>query len=437
METRKDFIKRSGAVLGAIFGVSRVITMGSDLFADEPESAVATRLSFIDINRCNEALAAIDSFGSVAEDRRFSQSVFTANMNLGRYTSNYIRTIQSRFPLRNHTNLPERMEQAAGLGNAYLALLSHLTALLGEWSFNYFNILRDRLSTIENLNREISHFTSIADAFDRVRQSWRAGDRYLVNDTEYETIRIPLFENGPPVELSPVCIRSVSRSIQRLQESLNRKGGNSVPCIALHDSSVFDLLDQIERERGRFKSLYSKYKLLNLYQYHNRILPDEEETVSRANRITSGSNSFIGKVMLTYLLVEIILMRIRLLANQCRSGIFSSNNRNSCNYEVRNLILLIDEIVEQTSFSRVPVFEDRFDTRPAEIIYNENRVRIRLQPLSSERLSLQQLSHRYNTVQPVSVSSAAGAGNVYTTCGTALAAMRQARERILQQLGES
>jgi len=320
--TRKEFIKKSAASIGTLFGADRVIEIIGAVHAAQPEGySLTTNLAFIDGEAVSRMMTAIDRFGSGMESYTpVADRIFSPGMELIDFINRFLTETSGAY----YTIARARGRIGVSISRSTvthtLPCFESLFMMLGNESFGIYvrstrqALTRDQAGEGTGIVKEI--INAIRDL----------SDRFLVNNQKPTTTnrnenesdddkRVTLDERGLYRQDYILPSYRLHYVIDEYSTILIPSSGNHL--IANTDATF----SQLSVGRIVMKSLYSRYSILNSYENYLNHVTGAPEAIEAGGFIALGADQFVGRAMVTLLFLELTAMRIKILAHQSQSSV--------------------------------------------------------------------------------------------------------------------
>jgi hypothetical protein len=360
----------------------------------------------------------IHRFGEVGEYDPVLDGVFKKGEELSRFVERCCVVIKKEYPVKELDTDTFDGFTYARYCDAFAALTGALILMLSNRVFKvHAKGMRHALTKEES---EASHgeIGEICASLDYIRQEWKAG-RYSFFIMDYqgsETINLAM---GDRYKKS---YHHRTLYYGYINESRKRKTSEawSNYLISMKDN----FLQALNYVRHAYKAIFIRYALLKEFEERYRELSKDEEEITGSNEITKGEKQFVGKSLCAIFFLELAATRMKLLAYQGRSGIFTPQDRQLFQMEVSCLIQTTGDLCSRPQFRGKAILDGTYSKDPAIIDGNKE---IFIDTLNPVELGMNDKTG--NII--ISVSTQSKCSSIVPTLDKALEKLRKQREKIL------
>ncbi|HNV46610.1 MAG TPA: hypothetical protein PLE73_00920 [Spirochaetota bacterium] len=428
--SRRQFLARTAAAAAALYGAERIIDVGAGAFAEErPLYSVKTDLAFVNAAALTALFAEIDRFGTDTDHVRAASALFADGMTLDSFATRYCAAARRANPAKPERNGSYRGVAFARHAEAHLALINRLITMLGNAMFeataraawNNLSTADERriggdIGDILGALRLVAKRMSLPglDAAALAPNDMDRDRRVTVHATRryartYHNIVVPLYH----LERCRTDFRS--------------------PAFGDHAIGLIDYCAYAVRAaRYRWKAIFARYALLESFERDYAAVPNGREAISPSGVIASGKHRLAGKATLAHLYAELSLLRMRVLARQSQSGIFTNEDRQHFMAECSCLVDATADIAARPTFAKRPIFGGSFAVSPSPKAGAKKTARIAIPALTIAALGLADTSGK----RSFAISTPQGAGHAVKRIDDALAIVRRDRAKLREALGK-
>ncbi|MBP7584720.1 MAG: hypothetical protein KBA61_11835 [Spirochaetes bacterium] len=432
MITRRDFICKGAALAGALLGSDRIVVLAQSMTPPGPTGpyVIRTSLEFPDVARINRVLAEVDAFASADHYGELSRPFYRNGMTVEDFTRRYVRAVRAAYPLPSSGSAgqgrPHPMAVVARHCDAHLALLSKLFVMMGNEVLAGDCRARMLMNTAAQANEFNGRYRDLHKAALHIAEQWRLRDFSFVfyrGEGRLRTV-VQFYPGGPRIAVEQAGAGMLKNFLADPYTFRTNDGASLNRAIALVEAEIRD----INAGRASWKAVYSAYSLLSILESECRAQSAGAESMNGI-AISQGARQFVNKVQLGFLFVEIVLTRLRLLAHQSRSTIFTGENRACFQKEVTSLVEIIDTGLRAVRFGGIGPFDGRFASSPATMRLDGRYASVRVPDIGTGALRLKTAG-----AQSITVSSINGTISALRTCDEAIETVRLERARLYAAL---
>ncbi len=358
MITRRELLERSGAALGLILGAEKLIFLADGWAGDgSGPLSVRTRLKMIDAAEITALMRDLDEFGGKSDLLDRSKSYFKKGMDLSDFVRRCYGDIRKRHPLphpgkklgpREMVRLARNCGEMIQLHLALLNVLSESGFLLlcrqQRYALPYATLWKgvEEMKTVYRLFLELGEGMKKEGYPLTILSQKEADHNPLINLRLQDRLRIDLKApiTGP---LQRVQIHHLESQVDNIWSAIRLAGTLESIRFSFRHSLFW------------WKQEYSKYALFSSHEKYLGKIGRGREALSGKGVVTQGAGQFLAKSLLHCLFLELSLNRMKILASECRSSVFTNSDRGLLNMEFWGLMDLMDLLGSNTLFAGKPL----------------------------------------------------------------------------------